>query len=39
MLLKAMKPAQIRDAAERDLPVTLPIGCVECHGYRKRETL
>jgi len=28
-----MLPSQIRDAAERDLPVLLPIGCVECHGH------
>ena len=33
MHLKHMRPAQIRDAVERDLPVILPIGCVECHGY------
>jgi len=33
MYLKHMRPAQIRDAVERDLPVILPIGCVECHGY------
>ena len=33
MYLKYMRPAQIRDAVERDLPVMLPIGCVECHGY------
>jgi len=31
MHLKHMRPAQIRDAVERDLPVILPIGCVECH--------
>ena len=33
MYLKYMRPAQIRDAVERTLPVILPIGCVECHGY------
>ncbi len=33
MYLKYMLPSQIRDAAERDLPVLLPIGCVECHGH------
>lgn len=33
MYLKYMLPSQIRDAVERDLPVLLPIGCVECHGY------
>ena len=33
MYLKYMRPAQIRDAVERDVPIILPIGCVECHGY------
>ncbi len=33
MYLKTMRPAQIRDAAARELPVILPIGCVECHGH------
>lgn len=33
MYLKYMLPAQIRDAVERNLPVLLPIGCVECHGH------
>lgn len=33
MYLKYMRPAQIRDAAARDVPVIVPIGCVECHGY------
>ena len=33
MYLKMMRPAQIREAVERNLPVILPIGCVECHGH------
>ena len=33
MYLKTMRPAEIRDAVERDLPLILPIGCVECHGH------
>ena len=33
MYLKQMIPAQIRDAVEKDLPLILPIGCVECHGH------
>ena len=33
MYLKYVRPAQIRDAVERDLPLILPIGCVECHGH------
>lgn len=33
MYLTYMRPAQIRDAVERDLPVIVPIGCVECHGH------
>lgn len=33
MYLKYMRPAQIREAVERDLPLILPIGCVECHGH------
>ena len=33
MYLKTMRPAQIREAVERDLPLILPIGCVECHGH------
>jgi creatinine amidohydrolase/Fe(II)-dependent formamide hydrolase-like protein len=32
MYLKLMKPAEIQDAVARDLPLILPIGCVECHG-------
>ena len=33
MYLKYLRPAQIRQAVERDLPLILPIGCVECHGH------
>lgn len=33
MYLKYMRPAQIGEAVERDLPLILPIGCVECHGH------
>ncbi|OHD69093.1 MAG: hypothetical protein A2177_08305 [Spirochaetes bacterium RBG_13_68_11] len=32
MELKLMKPAEIRDAVARNLPLLLPVGCVECHG-------
>jgi len=32
MLLKKMLPYQIRDAIERNLPLLIPAGCVECHG-------
>lgn len=33
MELKLMKPAEIRNAIERNLPLLLPVGCVECHGH------
>lgn len=33
MYLKLMRPDQIRDATARDVPLILPIGCVECHGH------
>jgi creatinine amidohydrolase/Fe(II)-dependent formamide hydrolase-like protein len=32
MELKLMRPAEIRDAVARNLPLILPLGCIECHG-------
>ena len=32
MLLKYLRPRQIRDAIDGKLPLLLPAGCVECHG-------
>ena len=31
-LLREMRPAELREAVERDCPLLLPAGCVECHG-------
>lgn len=32
MYLKHMRPYQLHDAVERELPLLIPAGCIECHG-------